>query len=185
MALAGSKCFLQTRNIVGRRSVILRPYIELSGLIDDSQVKQQRRSESSPIYFFLHTPPLFPPLKKGLGVSTHTWSFDENGQKSILHHHCEYLGLPTEVRVHYLSSYICYWPSKTYKSIHEWQIARGFDPTTTDFACYLEYPIYEVQPSQFEELGVDQPEESCSFDGNLYVDAPLPTTTTYDIKWCS
>ncbi|KAG7097611.1 hypothetical protein E1B28_004945 [Marasmius oreades] len=138
---------------------VIAPDVVLSGPIENSSVKQQRRSEGPPTYFFLDLL-----LKAGPVVSFHTWSFDENGQTSISHSHCEHLGLPTVLSVKVWSSDTYHWSSTVYKSIHKWQIARGFDPTTTDFARYLEFksPIYEVlpqsEPGRFEELRIDQPE---------------------------
>ncbi|KAF9263802.1 hypothetical protein L218DRAFT_309855, partial [Marasmius fiardii PR-910] len=38
------------------------------------------------------------------------------------------------------------WPTRTYKKIYNWQVSRGFDPKTTDFACYLGCPIYVTTP---------------------------------------
>ncbi|KAG7097878.1 hypothetical protein E1B28_005189 [Marasmius oreades] len=120
------------------------PVIRLTASIGNSQ----QRSEDQPIYFFLHPVPEH-------GVPTHTWSYDADGKTSIPYHHCEYLGLPTELSMNRFT-WTCWPQSETYKSIHKWQVARGFDPTTTEFARYLEYSIFEVQPesvsSQIEEL---------------------------------
>ncbi|KAG7097649.1 hypothetical protein E1B28_004981 [Marasmius oreades] len=126
---------------------LIVPYINLSGSIEDSE---QRCSEDTPIYFFLHPPPFTPLLKDGsVTASIHTWSFDEDGKTSISRRHCKYLGLPTELRVNFCwESWTYHWPSETYRSIHKWQIARGFDPTTSDFARYLGYPAWDVLPFQ-------------------------------------
>ncbi|KAG7097918.1 hypothetical protein E1B28_005229 [Marasmius oreades] len=136
------------------------PSICFTGSIEDSQ----RRLEDQPIYFFLHPVPEH-------GVPTHTWSYDENGEIPIPRHQCKDLGLPTELSTKHVSRRTRRthrWPSKTYKYIHKWQIARGFDPTTTDFARYLEYPIYEVRPSEsgrFEELCAADASEAPHFTG--------------------
>ncbi|KAG7097836.1 hypothetical protein E1B28_005154 [Marasmius oreades] len=134
---------------------LILPDIELRGSIEGSQ----RRSEDQPIYLFLHQlHSISPPLEVGSVVSIHTWSHDKNGQIAIPRHHYKDLGLPTELSVKEFTSYPCSWPSETYKSIHKWQIARGFDPTTIDFTRYLRYPIYEVQQesgsARFEEVPV-------------------------------
>ncbi|KAG7097643.1 hypothetical protein E1B28_004975 [Marasmius oreades] len=139
------------------------PSIKLTGSLktSGSSIRQQQRSEDPPIYFFLHLLPSVPLLEDDSVLSTHTWSYHENGETPIPHHHCEYLGLPTKLNVEF-SSRAHRWPSETYKNIHKWQVARGFDPTTADFACYLKYPIYEVLPEsdagRFEELNIDQSE---------------------------
>ncbi|KAG7097616.1 hypothetical protein E1B28_004950 [Marasmius oreades] len=148
------------------------PYIKLKGSTENSSIQQQRRSEVPPIYFFLHPLPPFP-LGDGSVLSIHTWSHDENGETPIPHHHCNYLGLPTELSLAICSSNTFYWPSEVYKSIHKWQVARGFDPTTADFARYLDHPIYEVllesEAGRFEELNIglsgrSSAEESLSQD---------------------
>ncbi|KAF9266046.1 hypothetical protein L218DRAFT_92579 [Marasmius fiardii PR-910] len=133
------------------------PYICLAGSIDNSKAAQQRRLQLPPIYFFLHAIHLFPTqATEDSYVSVHSWSHDENGQTSIPHYHCESLGLPTRLRVEYLFSCQYFWPTETYKTIHNWQIARGFDPITNEFACYCEYPMLQVIPpelsSRFEEV---------------------------------
>ncbi|KAG7097919.1 hypothetical protein E1B28_005230 [Marasmius oreades] len=125
---------------------LISPCIRLRGLTEDLQ----RHSEGPPIYMFLH------PLAGGDSlIPTHTWSYDENGEISIPHHHGEYLGLPTKLSVEHSKGYKYCWPSETYKANRKWQTARGFDPITTDFACHLKYPIWEVRLSEsgrFEEL---------------------------------
>ncbi|KAG7097654.1 hypothetical protein E1B28_004983 [Marasmius oreades] len=138
----------------------IKPYIRLRGTFERSEIKRQRRLDGPPIYFLLDPLHLFPVLKMGSAVSPHTWSFDKNGRTPIPHHHCKYLGLPTELKVEeLLTSYKYSWPTETYETIHRWQIARGFDPTTTDFARYLGCPIYEATPTEsvrFEELSTEE-----------------------------
>ncbi|KAG7097921.1 hypothetical protein E1B28_005232 [Marasmius oreades] len=126
---------------------------------------EERRLEDPPIYVFLHLFPLFVQLKTESVLSTHTWSYDKNGEIPIPRHQCEDLGLPTELGMESIMESDTYgWPSETYKSIHKWQIARGFDPTTTDFACHLKHPIFEVRPSgRFEELCAAGPSEAPNF----------------------
>ncbi|KAF9256902.1 hypothetical protein L218DRAFT_837518, partial [Marasmius fiardii PR-910] len=73
------------------------------------------------------------------------WSFDMEGQTFIPKHVCQYLGLPTTGTYPYAAwSYTMFWPTSTYKTIQKWQIDRGFDPKTTDFAQYLQLPLFEV-----------------------------------------
>ncbi|KAG7097631.1 hypothetical protein E1B28_004963 [Marasmius oreades] len=134
---------------------LIQPAIWLNGLIEESAVKRQRRLEGPPIYFFLHPFRLFTPLEPGSAVCIHTWSFDENGRTSIPHAYCHYLGLPTKLRVERITCYEHSYSTETYKYIREWQVARGFNPSTTDFTRYMGYPIYKVvppEPVRFEEL---------------------------------
>ncbi|KAG7097889.1 hypothetical protein E1B28_005202 [Marasmius oreades] len=141
---------------------LVSPSIYFRGSIEGSQ----RPLEDPPIYIFLHPFPPFKLLETESVLSTHTWSYDENGEIPIPRHQCEDLGLPTELSMNSIESVAYRWPSETYKPIHKWQIARGFDPTTTDFARYLEYPIYEVMPSEagrFEKLCAAGPSEAPDF----------------------
>ncbi|KAF9260534.1 hypothetical protein L218DRAFT_1002505 [Marasmius fiardii PR-910] len=134
---------------------LIAPRLRLRARVDHSTIARQRRSESSPIYLFVEPLHRFSSIEKGTPTSLHTWSSDENGQNCFSDDHCRYLGLPTELQVTLCRMNLYTWPNETYKTIHEWQIARGFDPTTTDFARYLGFPTLEVTPSEplrFEEL---------------------------------
>ncbi|KAF9255447.1 hypothetical protein L218DRAFT_847706, partial [Marasmius fiardii PR-910] len=71
------------------------------------------------------------------------WSHDRRGQTYISNEECNFLGLPTKLKIN-VSHFHCSWPTKVYKDIHKWQLDRGFDPKTPDFAHYLEYPVYTV-----------------------------------------
>ncbi|KAL0574292.1 hypothetical protein V5O48_007668 [Marasmius crinis-equi] len=48
------------------------------------------------------------------------------------------------------------WEASTFQRLRDHQVARGFDPTTTDFAQQLGYSIFDIVnqplPSCFEEL---------------------------------
>ncbi|KAF9255015.1 hypothetical protein L218DRAFT_842958, partial [Marasmius fiardii PR-910] len=76
----------------------------------------------------------------------HFWSFDAEGRTLISKRKCRFLGLPAR-RLHY-DQYeqprSMSWPTSTYRKIHQWQLDRGFDPTTTDFARYLGYPEWDI-----------------------------------------
>ncbi|KAF9258062.1 hypothetical protein L218DRAFT_833890, partial [Marasmius fiardii PR-910] len=52
------------------------------------------------------------------------------------------------LRVHSFQTCQYTWHTEMYKTIHKWQIARGFDPTTTDFGCYCGNPVFEVVYSE-------------------------------------
>ncbi|KAF9263826.1 hypothetical protein L218DRAFT_841158, partial [Marasmius fiardii PR-910] len=69
----------------------------------------------------------------------HYWSLDPSGQTSISEGKCRELGLPTQLLLLWYSVYKKCFSTETYKTIHRWQVERGFDPKTTDFAQYL-YP---------------------------------------------
>ncbi|KAF9254905.1 hypothetical protein L218DRAFT_847720, partial [Marasmius fiardii PR-910] len=71
------------------------------------------------------------------------WSHDPSGHDSLSPHMCRYLGLPINLSVT-LDYCQNSWPTKFYKALHNYQVARGFDPTTTDFAQSLGHPIFEI-----------------------------------------
>ncbi|KAG7098115.1 hypothetical protein E1B28_000087 [Marasmius oreades] len=127
---------------------LITPRISLEGQLERSEVHLQRRWEVRPIYLFMH------PLVLDSDLIDHYWSLDATGGTRISEETCNELGLPFKLRV------VCWtverfpWYTETYKDIERWQVDRGFDPKTTDFARYLGYPVFEVvQPdsSRFEE----------------------------------
>ncbi|KAG7091714.1 hypothetical protein E1B28_008115 [Marasmius oreades] len=138
------------------------PDIRLIGSIDDSEVARARRSATSfPIYFFV--PPSHLPAH-------HFWSHDEHGRTRISSKECKYLGLPTKLRMNVHSPDQFSWPTKTYKDLHRWQVLRGFDPITTEFAKHLGHLTFEVlhrKSSPFEEVGEDD-QEDLSLDQLFY-----------------
>ena len=85
------------------------------------------------------------------------WSFDETGQTCLSEDECEECGIP-ELKPSYWSPYLSRWPAEAYQALHDWQVARGFDPTTADFARHLGIPELEIlgptkkTESRFEEI---------------------------------
>ncbi|KAL0564718.1 hypothetical protein V5O48_017324, partial [Marasmius crinis-equi] len=115
----------------------------LSGKLSNSKAKRRRRKHLPPIYLFI------PPF------STSTfWSFYPDGQMPLSGNLCRYLGLPVRLLTEDFAERS--WTTSSYRHIRDYQIARGFDPTTTDFARHLGFPIYDIVdqplPSQFEEI---------------------------------
>ncbi|KAK7024150.1 hypothetical protein VNI00_016528 [Paramarasmius palmivorus] len=43
------------------------------------------------------------------------------------------------------------WPTNVYPALHKWQVARGFDPSTTNWAQSLGYPEWEIIGGKEEE----------------------------------
>ncbi|KAL0565446.1 hypothetical protein V5O48_016578 [Marasmius crinis-equi] len=126
---------------------------ELTGMLSNSKAKRQRRRESPPIYLFV------------LPLSTSTfWSFDQGGQTPIPTDLCRHLGLPPLLSPESAGEYT--WPTSTYETLRDYQIARKFDPTTTDFAQHNDYRIYDVVKTplsiRFEELDDSEPTDSTS-----------------------
>ncbi|KAJ8083395.1 hypothetical protein PM082_009267 [Marasmius tenuissimus] len=124
--------------------------INLFGSLVESK-SQQRRQQ--PIYLFVYPPPL--DLFDGIRTDgrgwcytsfLHHWSFHADGRSPLSAEICSDFGLPFELKIsntHDFSSYSL--PTEYYKLIHRYQVFRGVDPTTTDFACPLGYG-FKVQP---------------------------------------
>ncbi|KAL0572645.1 hypothetical protein V5O48_009319 [Marasmius crinis-equi] len=138
------------------------PYNILIGTLSSSEIKRQRRKECPPIYLFIPR----------LSTSTF-WSFDSDGQNPITDL-CYELGLPISLS---LECEMYYWLNGTYKALRDYQIARGFDPNTTEFAQHNGYRIYEIVeqplPSRFEEIqNLEEHEESGVFN-NKSTETPI------------
>ncbi|KAJ8094809.1 hypothetical protein PM082_010020 [Marasmius tenuissimus] len=97
---------------------------------------EARHRSQQPIYFFIR-PPLCN-LDYGWTSSIHFWSFDEDGHSSLSDTLCNDFGLPTELRLS-RDLYPRSWSNDAYSCIHQYQLLRGFDPSTTDFAQFLGY----------------------------------------------
>ncbi|KAF9255373.1 hypothetical protein L218DRAFT_991915 [Marasmius fiardii PR-910] len=147
----------------------ITPRISLRGSFKHSKLRHQRYTNGSPLYLFIHSLHDLPLFKEGSAVTIHTWSLDEDGQTFLSPDCCKYLGLPTKlwvstpVTVHQLS-----WSTKAYEIIHKWQVARGFDPTTTDFASYLGFPVYNIVQAELVQV-----EESNSTGGEDGKSSPI------------
>ncbi|KAF9262418.1 hypothetical protein L218DRAFT_403832, partial [Marasmius fiardii PR-910] len=125
---------------------LVYPRFTLKGTLQRSKCKRQRRQLYGPIYLFLLPSPS--PVRH-----FYFWSHDPPGRIPLSRDRCKYLGLPFELSIkvnHYHQS----WPTKVYKTIYEYQIARGFNLITTDFARYRRSPLFEVVPpeNRFQEL---------------------------------
>ncbi|KAF9261547.1 hypothetical protein L218DRAFT_490795 [Marasmius fiardii PR-910] len=119
---------------------------KLEGMLDISKCKQQRRQLCEPIYFFLEPRP-------SPDRHFYFWSHDPTGQNPLSLDMCNYLGLPFKFSLE-VGYWQKTWSTKIYKALHDYQISRGFDPRTTDFAHSMRYPIWEGAPpeNQFQEL---------------------------------
>ncbi|KAK7056654.1 hypothetical protein VNI00_002371 [Paramarasmius palmivorus] len=105
-------------------------------------------SEPPPIYLFIHpAPTCLPELVSWLSgyQPTYFWSFDETGRTQMSDDDCEEWGLPQLYHTHHISSIqLRTWPDNVYKALRDWQIARGYDTATADFARHLGYPELEI-----------------------------------------
>ncbi|KAK1224521.1 hypothetical protein PQX77_012576 [Marasmius sp. AFHP31] len=132
---------------------LIYPDGRLEGSLDDSLSKCKLR-QRQPIYLFVYSPPS--DLHNGNTFSLHHWSFQEDGNLQITPESCYNLGLPVEL-YYYDEGCICRsWSTDSYKSLHQYKFARGFDPTTADFTRHLGYGNYNFQPfddsDHFEEV---------------------------------
>ncbi|KAK1217451.1 hypothetical protein PQX77_019888 [Marasmius sp. AFHP31] len=96
------------------------------------------RRSRQPIYLFVRPLPF--DLDNVRTSSVHFWSFDEDGQSPLSHNLCLDLdlGLPTTFSI----SQFPYSESRSneaYNSLRQYQLLRGFDPSTADFARSLGY----------------------------------------------
>ncbi|KAF9266025.1 hypothetical protein L218DRAFT_859484 [Marasmius fiardii PR-910] len=118
-------------------------FMKLSGTLQNSNIKHQRRRSCPPIYMFLLPVPSFFQKESSSTALLHIWSFHENGESPLSYDMCKYLGLPFKLSLNMYSIETC-WPTRTYETIHEYQVANGFDPRTTDFVEYLNLGIFEI-----------------------------------------
>ncbi|KAG7090100.1 hypothetical protein E1B28_011714 [Marasmius oreades] len=126
------------------------PFVRLTGSIQRSKRKRQRRqSLDTPIYLIL----------RPSSNAVYHWSLDPTGQTPLSPDMCKYLGLPFKL---FLEVAPCQesWPTKIYKAVRDYQIVRGFDPASTDFAQSLGYSVYDVVPAEncFQEIVEEQQE---------------------------
>ncbi|KAK1227158.1 hypothetical protein PQX77_009792 [Marasmius sp. AFHP31] len=115
----------------------------LKGRLSYSQEKRKRRSQQ-PIYLWVC--PLLPDMAQCESSSLHYWSFRVDGHCPLPPAVCHDLGLPVELNFCYEDSWSWSWPSAHYECLHQYQLLRGFDPTTTEFARHLGYEHYIFQP---------------------------------------
>ncbi|EEB97110.1 hypothetical protein MPER_03632 [Moniliophthora perniciosa FA553] len=79
-----------------------------------------------------------------MGGHTHFWSFDEDGRSRISEEEWERWGIPILTPDTWSGTTWFSWPTHVYTALRKWQIARGFDPSTADWAQELGYPEFEI-----------------------------------------
>ncbi|ESK90608.1 hypothetical protein Moror_4244 [Moniliophthora roreri MCA 2997] len=101
-----------------------------------------------PIYLFLHPlPTTISELVSWFEGHFYFWSFDETGRCEMSEEECERWGLPVLTCTTWWkndSVELLSWPTSTYTALRNWQKARGFDLTTSDWALELGYPEWEI-----------------------------------------
>ncbi|KAK1223147.1 hypothetical protein PQX77_013983 [Marasmius sp. AFHP31] len=103
-----------------------------------------------PYYLFVLPPPQLPDTTPDVGSwiqapaeSLYYWSVDPDGSSRMPEAQRMEFGLP------FFRNYAdppYSWKAEIYDLVRQWQEAKGFDPTTTDFARSLGYPIIEILP---------------------------------------
>ncbi|KAK7060741.1 hypothetical protein VNI00_000473 [Paramarasmius palmivorus] len=121
--------------------------------------------DDSVVYLFVSPPPTrISEVEDWVNSRIAFWSFEENGITQIPEDMRQCLGLPRLV-LRRMNVKVMTWDQCVYDAMYTWQVARGFDPTTTDFARSLGLPIFEpVTPreSRIQEIieEVEEPVES-------------------------
>ncbi|KAJ8094824.1 hypothetical protein PM082_010036 [Marasmius tenuissimus] len=87
------------------------------------------------IYLITRPPPL--DMRDGNTSILHYWSSQQDGRSALSSDECRTLGLPIELRFYNAGCNAFSWSNSSYKLVHQYQVLRGFDPTTTDFARHL------------------------------------------------
>ncbi|KAK1228049.1 hypothetical protein PQX77_008928 [Marasmius sp. AFHP31] len=143
----------------------------LHGSLDESPSKSQRRRRLQPIYLIVLPLPLD---FDGYTSSLHFWSFHEDGQPRLSPESCNHFGLPVELKMEGHEHYILSWATEYYKGLHEYQLSRGFDPKTINFARHLGYADHIFHPvndsDRFKEV----------YEGQKYVNGPSESNANPD-----
>ncbi|KAK1234263.1 hypothetical protein PQX77_002538, partial [Marasmius sp. AFHP31] len=112
---------------------LVLPRTSLEGYLSYSPARRRSRQ---PIYLFVQPPPFN--RDAGDTSSVHFWSFDEDGHSPLSHNLCLHFGLPTTFSISQISESYS-WSNNAYDSLRQYQLLRGFDPSTTDVARSLGY----------------------------------------------
>ncbi|KAJ8092688.1 hypothetical protein PM082_007017 [Marasmius tenuissimus] len=146
------------------------PRAKLEGAVSESEDERKHRLEQ-PIYLFFR--PHFRNLLDGETSSLHYWSFQESGQPPLSPELCHKLGLPTELKLCDTRLASHSWRTHIYKLIHQYQLLRGFDPTTTNFSRHSHFNDHIFRPinsDRFEVVLEDSALVNAKFEPPTLVD---------------
>ncbi|KAK1233775.1 hypothetical protein PQX77_003050, partial [Marasmius sp. AFHP31] len=123
---------------------LVNPWATLEGELSDSDAKREARLRER-IYLFVRPPSPNITLDDWTSFFHH-WSFHESGEPPLSPEACQNLGLPIELQFCF-RSYSYSWTTDRYQLMHRYQLLRGFDPVTTDFARHLGFDDYGFTPT--------------------------------------
>ncbi|KAL0572812.1 hypothetical protein V5O48_009157 [Marasmius crinis-equi] len=134
---------------------LIVPHLDLRGPLLNSGIKCQGRREKR-IYLFVRPLSTSTPTENCTTSYFHYWSSDPTGQHPLTPEICKDLGLPVELSAEVWPTERYHWDNEPYKWMQQYQVARGFDLKTTDFAQHLGFPTYQVQrdSDRFEDLSL-------------------------------
>ncbi|KAK1233605.1 hypothetical protein PQX77_003232 [Marasmius sp. AFHP31] len=176
----------QAWNIFGARGISLEddlsvyklvsPAALLESIVPGAEYSEAQREQQfqQPIYLFVRQPPSDLPRDCETS-SLHHWSFHKDGRSPLSHEACRSLGLPIKLVFRHLDSDCFAASDNAYKGLHQYQLNRGFDPSTTDFARHLGHVIIfrPVDDSNRFEIQQEPPFES---------ESSTPTSDVSDIE---
>ncbi|KAK1220087.1 hypothetical protein PQX77_017167 [Marasmius sp. AFHP31] len=155
---------------------LVYPYASLEGYLSDSEARRRSRQ---PIYLFFRPPPF--DLDNSDTSPVHFWSFDEDGHSPLSDDLCLDFGLPTTFNISQLSESSS-WSNDAYDSLRQYQILRGFDPSTTDFARSLGFDENIFQPlsdsDRFAQISKEPALENGASMLAAHISAPEDPMTT-------
>ncbi|KAK7054474.1 hypothetical protein VNI00_003672 [Paramarasmius palmivorus] len=100
---------------------------------------------AEPVYLFIRSA-ITKPSDSAYDIDPF-WSYDKLGQSRISEPEQQRIGLPKlALRWHTRDTAVKLWawPSYAYDALRNWQISRGFDPKSADFARALGFPVMEA-----------------------------------------
>ncbi|KAK1234769.1 hypothetical protein PQX77_002021 [Marasmius sp. AFHP31] len=164
----------QAWNIFGARGISLEDDLSVYELVSPAALlesinipgaeyseAQPEQQFQQPIYLFVRQPPS--DLDDCETPTLHYWSFHKDGRSPLSHEACRSLGLPIELDFRHPDSRGFAASDNTYRCLHQYQLNRGFNPSTADFARHLGYynnVFRPVDDSNRFEIQQEPPSES-------------------------
>ncbi|KAL0062302.1 hypothetical protein AAF712_010786 [Marasmius tenuissimus] len=139
---------------------------------------------SLPCYLFLPPPPQLPNGAPDIetwlrGENLYYYSYDPEGGSVIAEQEYIALGLPSYTSEAYVD--YAYWEADAYDFMEQWQKAKGFDYSTSDYAESLGFKIFKGIPEdelRFEDL-VGLHSEEVLADNLMDVDSDIGNTSNH------